>query len=89
MTPYELRLLDDAIHDLERIDRTIGRRIVRRLEWLRTNFESITREPLTGNLAGFCKLRVGDYRAIYEVLREERVLVIHMIGHRSEIYRKR
>jgi mRNA-degrading endonuclease RelE of RelBE toxin-antitoxin system len=32
---------------------------------------------------------VGDYRAIYKVLHEERVLTIHAIGHRSEIYRKK
>ena len=89
MTPYDLRLLEEAVRDLERIDRTIGRRIVRRLEWLRANFGNITPEHLMGDLTGFCKFRVGDYRVIYEVLQEERVLVVHAIGHRSEIYRKK
>ncbi len=89
MAPYELRILENAIHDLERIDRTVGRRIVKRLQWLQTNFEGITPEPLTGELTGFCKFRVGDYRAIYEVLHDEQVLVVHTIGHRSQIYRKK
>ena len=87
--PYVLRLLDEAVRDLERIDRTVGRRIVRRLEWLRINIENITPEPLTGKLAGFYKFRVGDYRAIYEILRDQRLIVAHMIGHRSDIYRKK
>jgi len=46
-------------------------------------------EALTGELAGLYKLRVGDYRVIYEVLWEEETIVIHAIGHRREIYRRR
>ena len=87
--PYELRLLEEATRDLERLDRTVGRRIANRLEWLRNNFENITPEALTGSLTGFYKFRIGDYRAIYEILRAERTIVVHMIDHRSKIYRKR
>jgi mRNA interferase RelE/StbE len=45
--------------------------------------------PLAGNLAGFRKLRIGDYRVVYKV-REHQVLVFVLaIGHRRdmEIYR--
>ena len=42
----------------------------------------------TGDLAGFYKLRAGDYRVVYEILHDENLLVIHLIGHRSEIYRR-
>ncbi len=42
-----------------------------------------------GDLAGLYKLRVGDYRVIYEVLWDEETIVIHAIGHRREIYRRR
>ena len=31
----------------------------------------ITIEPSTGDLAGFYKLRIGDYRVLYEILHEE------------------
>ncbi len=46
-------------------------------------------EALKGALAGLYKLREGDYRIIYQVLRKEHVIVIHSIGHRSEVYRKK
>jgi len=49
-------------------------------------------EALSGDLKGlkgFYKLRVGDYRVIYEILYEERTIVVHAIGHRRDIYRKR
>ena len=53
------------------------------------NLDMIRLEALTGNLAGLHKLRVGDYRVIYEILRDEETIVIHAIGHRSDVYRRR
>jgi len=32
--------------------------------------------------------REGDYRIIYEPLHKEKVIVIHEVGHCSEIYKK-
>ena len=32
------------------------------------------------------KLRVGDYRVIYEFDRESRIIIIIRVGHRSEVY---
>ena len=66
----------------------MARRIADRIRWLAEHFEEITPEPLKGELAGLFKLREGDYRVIYEPLRKERLIVVHEIGHRSEIYKK-
>jgi len=82
------RILKSASRELKRIDPPIAQRIVDRIRWLAENFERITAEPLKGNLAGFSKLREGDYRIIYEVLRKEQLIVVHHIGHRSEIYKR-
>jgi mRNA interferase RelE/StbE len=54
---------------------------------LAENLDDLKPEGLTGELAGFYKLRVGDYRVIYEILRVEQIIVVHLIGHRREIYR--
>jgi mRNA interferase RelE/StbE len=35
------------------------------------------------------KLRVGDYRVVYELIHEEQVVMVHAIGHRREVYRRR
>jgi mRNA-degrading endonuclease RelE of RelBE toxin-antitoxin system len=45
---------------------------VRRLRWLAENLESINTESLKGRLRGLYKLREGDYRIAYEILRRER-----------------
>ena len=86
---YRVHILDSAARDLARLDKPFGQRVVERIRWLAANFDATRIEALRGNLAGLYKLRVGDYRVIYEVLREEQILLIHAIGHRREIYRKR
>jgi len=84
-----VRLLDAAARDLARIDKSDARRIVERISWLATNHEIIRPEALSGNLAGLYKLRVGDFRVIYELLDVEQILLVHAIGHRRDIYRRR
>lgn len=78
---------EGATKDLERLDKPIARRILRRLAWFSKNFQSIVPEPLTGELKGTFKLRVGDWRAAYTV--EGGVVVIQSVGHRGGIYRLR
>ena len=86
---YRVRIVDAATRELARLDKPLARRIIERITWLATNLDNISPEALTGELAGFYKLRVGDYRVIYEILYTEQTLVIHAIGHRREIYRRR
>jgi len=86
---HRIRILAAAARDLTQLDKPIGRRIVQRIRWLSEHLDSISLEPLTGDLDGFYKLRVGDYRVIYEILYDEQTIVIHAVGHRKDIYRKR
>ena len=86
---YHIRVLEEASRELARLDKPVGRRIAERINWLAANLDSIRPEALTGDLLGLYKLRVGDYRVIYEVIRNEKTIVIHAVGHRREIYRKR
>jgi mRNA interferase RelE/StbE len=67
----------------------VARRIAERINWLAANLDDIRPEPYKGDLAGLYKFRVGDYRVIYQILHDEKVIVIHQVGHRSEIYRRR
>ena len=86
---YRIRILKAATHELERLDKPFARRIAERINWLAANLDNIRPEPFTGDLAGFYKFRIGDYRIIYEILHDEQVIVIHEIGHRRDIYRRR
>jgi mRNA interferase RelE/StbE len=86
---YRLRILQTATLELEQFDKPIAHRISERINWLAVNLDEIRPEPLKGDLAGLYKLRIGDYRVVYEILHDEKMIVIHQVGHRSEIYRRR
>ncbi len=43
-------------------------------------------KPLRQSLKGFRKMRVGDYRIIYQV--EKETIIVLKIGHRKDVYEK-
>ncbi|MGD0130237.1 MAG: type II toxin-antitoxin system RelE/ParE family toxin [Terriglobia bacterium] len=75
---YQLNLLPTAIDDLRRLHKTVAQRIITKLRWLAENFDSIRPQGLVGPLAGLSKLRVGDYRVIYEADRKHRIITVHL-----------
>ena len=87
MSTYSVRILKAASREFEGPDRAVAKRIIKRIQWLSDNLESLKPTALKGELSGLFKLREGDYRIIYQILHKERIVVIHAIGHRREIYR--
>ncbi|MEW5856992.1 MAG: type II toxin-antitoxin system RelE/ParE family toxin [Cyanobacteriota bacterium] len=83
---YSVDFTLEALANQERLAQAVQERIGNKINWLAENFEQITLMPLSANLAGFFKLRVGDYRVIYSFNEDLRVITIHQIGHRKEIY---
>jgi mRNA interferase RelE/StbE len=41
---------------------------------------------LTGDLAGYWRYRIGDYRVLVEVRDDDVVIIAITLGHRSGIY---
>lgn len=77
---YLVEYEPEALADLEKLRKSVCQRIVNKINWLAENFDQITPKPLTADLSGFFKLRVGDYRVIYE---KELFLLIELdIGER-------
>ncbi|MBI3193003.1 MAG: type II toxin-antitoxin system RelE/ParE family toxin [Ignavibacteriae bacterium] len=70
------------------LDKTIARQVTKRIKWLSENIETLRQLSLKGELTGLYKLRVGDYRVIYQILFREQTIIIHQVGHRSEIYKR-
>ncbi len=68
---YAIEFRPQAIDDLERLDRVIGQRLLTKLKWLSENFQEITPVPLTGELKGLFKLRVGDYPSFIRLSRRK------------------
>ena len=83
--PYKIILSENATLQLEGFDKTVAGRIVKKLK-------SVAGNPQRAfvSLAGSkeLKLRVGDYRLIAIILRDEETILITNIGHRKNIYKK-
>ncbi len=86
---YTVRLLKAATRDLEKLDRTVARAILDRLAWLARNLHATRLYPLKGDLRGLYKLREGSYRIIFEVMHADKIILVHAIGHRRDVYKQR
>ena len=84
---YKVELTPTALKDLSQLDPIVAQRICKKIDWLAKNFESIAPEPLKGNFEGVYKLRIGDWRVIYEVDSKSKLTRVHLIGHRKDIYK--
>ena len=83
---YRIIILPNALSSLSKIDKPIVERIVAKLNWLSENIKDTTLLPLRSNLSGFYKIRVGDWRVIYDVDHDKKEISVHKIGHRRDIY---
>lgn len=72
--------------DLPRIPQNIRTTIKRAIERRLVLDPFLYGQPLRRSLKGYRKLRVGDYRVIYKIQKDE--IVILKIGHRNEVYEK-
>lgn len=86
--PYQLLYHPDVAKiDLSRINRDMRDRIRKAIE--NRLFVDPVRygEPLRRGLKGYRKMRVGDYRVIYEI--RGATIRIYAVGHRRDIYDRR
>jgi mRNA interferase RelE/StbE len=44
-------------------------------------------EPLSGDLKGLRKIKIGDYRIVYFVDTDKVIIIVVKVWHRNEIYR--
>lgn len=79
----------EADEDLQALGPAAARRIVRAIDTKLTEAPEQLGAPLSGNLAEFRKLRIGDYRVVYQVINKLVVIFVLAVGPRrdKEIFR--
>lgn len=80
----------NAEEDLANLDQQVRERIAKKIDWLGQNAADIPHKRLSGlpeHLRGLCKYRVGDYRILYWVYHDEKLLRIYGVIHRRTRYR--
>jgi mRNA interferase RelE/StbE len=79
----------DAARDLRKLGPGPQRLILRYLRQRIATSEDPRRfgRPLTGDLKGLWRYRVGDYRIVASIEQDRFVVLIVIVGHRREVYR--
>ena len=72
--------------DLAGFDRDVQRRIVAKMETLATDPRPDGCTKLKGEEDVY-RVRVGDYRIIYQVRDKELLVLVVRVGHRRDVYR--
>jgi mRNA interferase RelE/StbE len=86
---YSVHIVRSAAKELEDVDRKATRlRIVKAIRALAENPRGPGTELLAGNPRRL-RIRIGDYRIVYQVDDGKAVVEVVKIGHRREVYRSR
>ena len=86
MAPYQLEVKKKAVKELARVRPDIGIRLLQSIEHLVSEPRPRQSHKLSGSEDSY-RLRVGDYRVLYQVDDEAMLVTIFKIGHRREVYR--
>ena len=80
---YKILWSVSAARQMERLDRSIAKRIYEKVDQLQQNperyVEKVVRYP-------YYRLRVGDYRVILDIQHDLVRILILKVGHRSNVY---
>ncbi len=85
-------LIDELVikKDFKKIDTTGQQRIIKTIRKKLTIKPKEFGKPLAGDLKGYWKLRIGEYRVIYEIEEEKVLVYVILVGCRrdEEAYKK-
>ena len=85
---YELHFLNSAKKEFKKLD-TIAQRIIKeKLLTLISNPDILKNniKPLKGEYKGKFRLRINQYRVVFQVKDEELIIIVVRVGHRKEVY---
>lgn len=82
---YSIKIKASAKKSLLKLTKLQRLRLIEQIDALADNPFKGTQ--LKGDLTGLRRIRVGQYRVMYEVLNDELIILVIRIGHRKEIYR--
>ncbi len=84
--PFRIEWKKSTRKDLRKLPASTGERIVEAVEDLAENPYPHGVEKLSGSQHA-CRIRLGDYRIIYEVVTELNLIEIQRVRHRKDVYR--
>ena len=88
MVCYKIEILQSVNHEVRKIDEKWLGKIVKMIQSLSTEPFPSGCVKLKGSVSGY-RIRMGDYRVLYDVNREDMIVTIFSVSHRKNAYRKK
>lgn len=86
---FEIGYLDTVVNeDIPNLPKTARDQIKKAIEYRLTQDPVGLGKPLRYSFVGHRRLRVGDYRVVYRINNENKVVTIVAIKHRKDIYQE-
>lgn len=84
---YEIQLSKKAQRFYENADKPLVRKLNRCFDQLAQNpHQHPNIKQLRGELSGYFRYRIGDWRVVYEINDDQVIVIIAMIAHRRDAY---
>ncbi|MBF0785097.1 type II toxin-antitoxin system RelE/ParE family toxin [Muribacter muris] len=84
---WEIKFLPGAVKEFQKLDKSTSARILAYLrDVAKLDDPTVRGKGLTGNLAGYWRYRIGDYRVITQIQNGELIITVIKINHRSKVY---
>jgi mRNA interferase RelE/StbE len=83
---FQIIWSESAANELKKLDRTLSKRIFNKVSQLSENPYHFDVIKMVGD--PYFRLRVGDYRVIFDIQNDLLRILIIKVGHRKNIYRK-
>ena len=88
MNKYKFEIASSVEKDLKKIPNKITSKIIIAIESLAEKPYPINKfKKLKGTEASY-RLRVGDYRVLYEVEDTVKIITVYRVRHRKDVYKK-
>ena len=87
MSRYRVEIARRAVKCLDRLPRREQQRVRAAIDLLADNPRPPGCVAMTGEATAY-RVRVGDYRIVYEVLDDRLVVQVVRVGHRRDVYRR-
>ena len=84
---YRIEFKISAAKALKKIPKSDQKRIAAKIDSLSENLPDPVKTKMKGDNP-FHRIRVGDYRIIYEIHGDIFLILVLKIGHRKEVYRR-
>ncbi len=82
---YSISIKASAAKALAKIDREQRLRLIEAIDKLKDN--PAAGSVLKGEFSGLRRIRIGDYRIVYEAQDSQLIILVVRVGRRREVYR--